>query len=76
MLLLLKVDRYFWTALQARSQVLRFGGAKYILWGHDFCFYYIFKTYFSGNKSIWEGRKEIWGALPSNAPRDYGPAAL
>jgi len=28
---------------QARSQVLKFGGAKYIFRGHDFCFYNIFK---------------------------------
>jgi len=56
-------------------------GQNTFLGGHEFCFYYIFETNFSGNKKIWGGTKEIWGvtkeiwgALPPNAPRGYGPA--
>jgi len=46
---------------QARRQVSIFGGAQYIFRGQDFCFYCVFKTFFSGcNK--------MWGALPPHAP--------
>ena len=38
--------------IQARSQVLKFGGAKYILGGHDFCFYHIFNTNFLGTSKF------------------------
>jgi len=51
-------------------------GHNTFLEGHDFCFYYIFKTKFSGNKKIWGDTKEIWGALPPNAPRGYGHASV
>jgi len=35
-----------WGVGQARSQVLRFGGVKYIFhfWGQDFCIHDMFKT--------------------------------
>jgi len=44
---------------QARSQVSRFGGAQYIFRGHDFCFYYMFKTNFSGRNKIWGTQKKF-----------------
>jgi len=47
-------------SLQARSQVLRFGG-KYIFRREYFCFYYMFKTNFSGHNKIREGHKKILG---------------
>jgi len=34
------------------------------LGGQDFCFYYMFKTNFSGRNNIWGGTKEIWGNAP------------
>jgi len=38
---------------QARGQVIRFKGGKYIvLGGQDFCFYYMFKSKFSGCNKI------------------------
>jgi len=45
---------------QARGQVLRFVGAKYVLGGKDFCFYYKFKTIFSGHNKLW-GSQKFWG---------------
>jgi len=38
--------------IQARSQVLKFGGEKYILGGQDFCFYHIFETNFLGTRKF------------------------
>jgi len=38
--------------VQARSQVLRFGGKNKFLGGKDFCFYYMFKIHFSGHNKI------------------------
>jgi len=58
---------------QASSQVSIFGGAQHIFEGARFLVYYMFKTNFSGRNKIWGGTKEIWGALPPNAPRGYGP---
>jgi len=55
-----KYQMKFSTVNQARRQVSRFGGA-YILGGDDFCFYYMFKTTFSGRNKIWGDTKEIWG---------------
>jgi len=55
-----------------RSQVSKFGGAKYIFRGRDFC--YMFKTHISGHNTIWGNTKNIWGTLAPNAPRGYGPA--
>jgi len=50
-------------------------GHNTFLGGQDFCFYYMFETNFSGRNQIWADTKEIWGALPSNAPpRSCGPA--
>jgi len=46
---------------QARSQVLKFGGAKYIFRGARFLFSSYFYNKLSGNKKIWGGTKEIWG---------------
>jgi len=45
-----------------------FLGANYILVGKDFCFYYMFKTSFSG-------RKKIGGTAPE-CPRRYGPGLI
>jgi len=53
---------------QARSQVLSFRGAKCIFRGHDFCFYYIFKTNFSGNTKIWGAQKKFGGHCPECSP--------
>jgi len=48
-------------------------GHNAFLGGQDFCFYYMFETNFSGRNKIWDGTKEILGALPPNAsPRGYG----
>jgi len=47
-------------------------GAKCILGGKDFCFYFMFETNFSGHNKIWWGTKN-WGALHPNHPRGYGP---
>jgi len=52
--------------IQARSQVLKFGGAKYILGGQDFCFCHIFKTNFLGTR-------KFGGTAPECPPRGYGP---
>ena len=45
---------------QACSQVLRFGGEKYIFTGKDFNIYHMFETNFSEHNKIW-GHKKIWG---------------
>jgi len=55
---------------KARSDVFKFGGENTFLGGHDFCFYHIFETNFSGNKKIWGCTKEILGGT---APRGFGP---
>jgi len=55
------------TVTQAPSQVLRFGG-KYILGRQEFCFYYMFKNFFSGHTKIWGSTKNKEELLP-NAPR-------
>jgi len=65
------------TILQACGQVLRFGGANYILGRYYFCFYYMFKTNSPGHSAIpggdkifgghcvRGGNKTIWGnAMP------------
>jgi len=57
-----------WMLIQARSQVSRFGGAQYIFGEHDFGFYYMFKTNFSGHNKIWGGTKKFGAPLPSNEP--------
>jgi len=44
------------------------------LGGQDFCFYYMYKTNFSGRNNIWGGTKEILGECPP--PRGYGPKTL
>jgi len=49
-------------------------GQNTFLGGHDFCFYYIFKTNFSENKKFGGAQKKFGRALPPNAPRGYGPA--
>ena len=39
------------------------------LGGQDPCFYYMFKSNFSGRNKIWRGTKEIWrGTAPECAP--------
>jgi len=55
--------------LQARSQVSRLVEHSKFLGWQDFRFSYMFETNFSG-------RNKIWGALPPNAPRGYGPGLL
>ena len=34
-------------------------GHNTFLGGHDFCFYYMFETTFSGRNKVWRGTKEI-----------------
>jgi len=53
----------------ARSQVLGFGGAKYIFRGQDFCFYYIYLyiTNFPGRNTIC-GAQKIFGGIAPNFP--------
>ena len=46
------------------------------LGGHDFCFYHILKTNFSGSKKMWGGTKEIWGHCPRMPRGGYGPDHL
>ena len=47
---------------------------QYLVWhnkflrGQDFCFYYMFETFFSGRNKIWGGTKEIWGHRPRMPP--------
>jgi len=59
---------------QARTQVLRFRGAKYISRGARFLFVtYAFKNY-SGRNTVWGTQKEFGGGtLPPNVPGGYGP---
>jgi len=59
--------RFLQPLTQACNQVLRFGGEEYIFRGEYFCFYYMFKTKFSGHNKIWE-------VLPLSVPSGYGPA--
>jgi len=42
--------------------------STYLTGFEDFCFYYMFKTNFSGRNKIWGGTKEILVELPPNAP--------
>jgi len=60
------------TEWQTRSQILRFRGGKIHFTRGNFCFYYMFKTNFSGHNQIWGGTKQIWGDLPTNAPLSTG----
>jgi len=63
----LVVKTFFITLVtQARSQVSIFGGAQYIFRGERFLLLLYVQNKFSG-------RNKIWGALPPNAPRGYGP---
>jgi len=49
-------------------------GYNTFLGGQDFCFYYIFKTNFSGRNKIWEGHKiNFGGHCPRMSPRGYRP---
>jgi len=66
------------TSLAQHRPVARFQylvGHNTFLRGQDFWFYYVFKTNFSGRNKICGRTKEIWGALPPNAPHGYGPGA-
>jgi len=51
----------------ARSQVLRFGGQTHF-WGKIFVYIICSNKKISENNKIWGVTKEIWGALPPNAP--------
>jgi len=57
---------------QACSQVLRFGGAKYILWGKDFNIYHMFETNFSEHNKIWGAQKRFAGNCPRMPHRVCG----
>ena len=60
---------------QARSQVVRFGGAKYIFRGGNiFVFIICFNKQCSGHNIIWGAQIKFGGVLPPNAHRGYGPA--
>jgi len=51
-------------------------GQNIFLGGQDFCFYYMFETNFPEHNTIC-GHKNIWGALPKNAPPlGYGPGLV
>jgi len=39
------------------------------LGGQDFCYYYMFKTNFSGRNKTWGAQKKFWEALTPNAPQ-------
>jgi len=61
----------FMSATFSKSVILRrhvagFGGlgGKYIYRRQYFCFYYMFKTNFSGHNKIWEGHKTTWWPCP------------
>jgi len=45
------------SSVQAVSQVSRFGGAKYVFRVARFCFYYTYKTNFSGHNKMWDAQK-------------------
>jgi len=49
---------------QARSQVLRFRGPKYIFMGERFLFYHMFETNFSGHDKIWGHKKDLGVTAP------------
>ena len=57
---------------QALNQVSCLGRQNTLLGGAWFCFYYLFKTHFSGHNKIWGWHKRMWGALPPNVPHGYG----
>ena len=63
-----------WIAHQSRSQVLTFGGTKYIFKGDDFCLYYMFKQ-FLGEQKICEGKSKLGGYFLRMPARGYGPVA-
>jgi len=63
---------FVFNVVQARSLVLRFGGAKYIFRGERFLLYCMFKITFSGNNKIWGTQKKFGGELPPNHPRAAG----
>ena len=51
---------------RARSQVSRFGRAKQIFWGNDFCFFlYVYKQIFWAQQNL-GGHKKIGGTAPGS----------
>jgi len=62
--------------IQARSQVSIFGGAQCIFEEARFLVLLYVWNKFLWAQQILGGTKEIWGALPPNAPRDYGPVKV
>jgi len=57
---------------RARSQVSRFGRAKQIFWGNDFCFFSVcLQTNFLGTTKF-GGTQKNWWHCP-RIPADYGP---
>ena len=55
--------------VQACSQVFRFGGQNTFSEGKIFVLFMCFNERNSG-------RNRVWGAMPQNAPRDYGPGQV
>jgi len=53
---------------QACSQVLRFGGAKYIFRGSRFLFLLYVSKNFPGHETIWGCTKIFWGYCPEMPP--------
>ena len=62
--------------IQARSQVSIFGEAQCIFEEARFLVLLYVWNKFLWAQQILGGTKEIWGALPPNAPRDYGPVKV
>ena len=54
--------------IQVSIQILRFEGAKYILGGQDFCFYYMFQTNVFEHSKIWGCTKTLGDTAPNATP--------
>jgi len=53
---------------QARSKVLKFGGAKYIFTGHIFVFILFFKDIFLGTRKFGWHKRNLGGTAPQCPP--------
>jgi len=60
------------SGIQARSQVLKFGGAKCILGGHNFCFIVFLKQIFLGTRKFWEAKEKFGGRYTRIPPMATG----
>ena len=68
--------RVFEPCRRASRPVARFWGLEgqnTFLWGHDFCFYEIFKTNFLGTRKFGGTQKKFGGNCPWMPSRGYGP---